>query len=558
MDAGQSEILLRSLAGIGLFFFGIKTITRNLSAMAGDQFRRGLSGASKGDALGVLLGGAAGFITQSGRTTSFILASFVQAGMIEARRALPMVLWANFGCTLVIFSAVFPIQLFALFLIAVGGISIAFERPKPMLKAASATFGLALMLYGLQMMSSSTEALSHFHWFMAALAFIKLSLVFAFLMGLVLTFVAQSHIAIMLIAITMASRGVFDFDQTLMVIYGAHIGSSLNTYVMGVHFQGQPRQVVIGQMLYNLIAVVPFIGVLLVEYAIYGRDVWLQGLTHRVSLAPGVDAALAAVLLNLVAPVVLTLALPAFSKLCAKLAPPAHHEDLSHPQFLMDEVGDSAVATLILAEKEQLRLLKRLPAYCAWARGETSTMSGLTPRAWHDAFARVSAAVQRFQSGLMSQRMSASDTEWLLDQQKRQAILEALDDACLELCEIPADMGAQALHVRGVIVEAIDMFLLTAVDAMAKGDPAELDALETMTRNRGPAMEQMRSRYLAASDRLSADERNRILQLTSLLERVAWSLSRFATLLRRAPGFVQSTEPANAGPELQAAPANAA
>src|SRR5262249_46558763 len=161
--------------------------------------------------LAMAFGTIAGFVTQSGRTTSFILASFVQAGLIQVRRALPIVLWANFGCTLVIFTVVFPIYLVALFLLATAGACIAFERPKPLLNAASAAFGLALMLFGLQMTSSSAEVLTHFSWFATALAIIKMSLVFAFLTGMVLTVVAQSHIAITLIAITMAGRGIFAF-----------------------------------------------------------------------------------------------------------------------------------------------------------------------------------------------------------------------------------------------------------------------------------------------------------------------------------------------------------
>ena len=47
----------------------------------------------------------------------------------------------------------------------------------------------------------------------------------------------------------------------------------------------------------------------------------------------------------------------------------------------------------------------------------------------------------------------------------------------------------------------------------------------------------MRKQYLAASESLSPAERNHILQLTSLFERASWSLNRFATLLREAPGL---------------------
>ena len=546
MGSDGGEILLRSLAGLGLFFFGIKMITRNLSAMAGDQFRRGLDNASRRNSVAVAFGTASGFVTQSGRTTSFILASFVQAGLIEARRAIPIVLWANFGCTLVIFTAVFPINLLALLLIAVGGVAVAFERPKPLLTAISAVFGLALMLYGLQMMSSAAAVMINFPWFASALAFIKLSLVFAFLMGLALTFVAQSHIAIMMIAVTMASKHIFDFDQTLMVIYGAHIGSSVNTWVAGVSFQGKPRQVVTAQVLYNLVGVGLFVAAFLVERILFGRNVLLAGLVHRVTTAPGVDDAVAAVLLNLVTPLAISAAFPLFYALCERLSPPHHHEALSKPEYLRDEVSGNAVATLILVEKEQLRLLRRLPAYCAWIRGEAK--DGPTPRAYHDAFVQVSKHIQRFQAALLSQRLTPEDTEWLLNQQRRQELLIALDETCLALSEASGHLGAEAEHIRLVVVEALDTFLLTAIEGADRHDAQELEMLDTMTRDRGPAMERLRNRYLTTADRVAADERNRVLQITSLFERGAWCLNRFAALLRQAPGFAP-TENRTAVPE---------
>ena len=63
------------------------------------------------------------------------------------------------GCSLVIFAAVFPLHLLALFLLAAAGVCVAFERPRPLLNAASATFGLALMLFGLKMTSTTATLL---------------------------------------------------------------------------------------------------------------------------------------------------------------------------------------------------------------------------------------------------------------------------------------------------------------------------------------------------------------------------------------------------------------
>jgi phosphate:Na+ symporter len=531
---------MRSLAGLGLLFVGIKMVTRNLSAMAGDQLRQGIEKASKRIGVAMLFGAVAGFVTQSGRTTSFILASFVQAGLIDVRRALRVALWANFGCTLVIFAAIFPIYLFALFLLAAAGVSIAFERPKPLLNAATATFGLALMLFGLQMMSSAAAVLTGLQWFSLALAFIKTSLVFAFLMGLILTFIAQSHLAIMLIAVSLATKGVFDFDQTLMVIYGAHAGSSLITYVTGVHFRGQPRQVVTGQILYNLVGVALFVTLFLGGRLLGGKDEVMAWLTHGLSVSPGVQAAVAAVIFNVVTPLLLTAALPAFYRLCVRLAPPLGEEDLARPQFLRDEIGENAVATLMLAEQEQLRLLRRLPAYCACLRDETPVKDGPSAEAYHHAFGPVSQCIDRFQRGLMSQQMTPEDTEWLLNQQKRQELLNGLDEACYDLWEVSRNVGVDIHPLRHTVVEALDVLLLTTIDAMAKNDRDELDLLETMTRNHGAAMERVRKKYLALSDGLPPDERNHILQITSIFERAAWSVRRFGQLLGDSPEMAPS------------------
>jgi hypothetical protein len=47
-----------------------------------------------------------------------------------------------------------------------------------------------------------------------------------------------------------------------------------------------------------------------------------------------------------VTPLLLTLCLPAFHRLCTRLAPPSGDEDLARPLFLRDEVADNAMATL--------------------------------------------------------------------------------------------------------------------------------------------------------------------------------------------------------------------
>jgi phosphate:Na+ symporter len=123
-----TELLLNVLAGLGLFFVGIKTVGRNLNALVSEQFRWRIKRASKNLLVSTLFGTLIGFVTQSGRTTSFIIAGFVQGGLIDVRHALLIVLWSNLGCTLIVTAAVFPIHLFALFLPGVA-VPVSLEPP---------------------------------------------------------------------------------------------------------------------------------------------------------------------------------------------------------------------------------------------------------------------------------------------------------------------------------------------------------------------------------------------------------------------------------------------
>jgi phosphate:Na+ symporter len=533
---GPTELFLNAIAGLGLFFVGVKMVGRNLNALASEEFRRRIKRARSNFVVSAALGGLAGFVTQSGRTTSFIMASFVRAGLIDTRHALTVVLWANFGCTLIVSAAVFPIHLFALFLLGAAGVCIAFERPRPMLNAANATFGLALMLFGLRMMSASAEVLTQLAWFAAALDFVGLSLAFAFLVGLGLTVIAQSHMSIVLITVTLAGQGLFDFNQTLMMIYGAHAGSSIITLITGAHFQGQARQPVVAQVLYNLVGIALFL-ILFAADQLGGQQL-MRTITAAVATSTGAQAAMVAVIFNTVTPLLLTAALPALHRVCARLSPRLEHEDLSRPKYLHEEVAEHPGATLILADREQLRLLRRLPELIETTRG--AGPAGVSPAARHAAFGEVAARIQAFQRALVSRAMTGEDTEWLLNQQKRQELLNATEDACHELCQIVlAGTHPHAAPVCAGVVEALDTALLTAVSAMETGDPFELDLLETMTRDRGPAMEAVRKKYLNQTADLPTAAREQILQVTSLFERAMWSLGRFGALLRASPAAAE-------------------
>ncbi|MGA1080408.1 MAG: Na/Pi symporter [Steroidobacteraceae bacterium] len=528
------EILLNALAGLGLFFVGVKMIGRNLSGLVSDQIRARIRRASQNTWLAAVFGTVTGFVTQSGRTTSFIMASFVQGGFIDVRHAVPVALWSNLGCTLIITAAVFPIHLFALFLLGVTGACIAFERPRPLQGAANAVFGLALMLFGLKMISASAGSLTGIGGFESLMGAVNASLINALLAGLVLTVMAQSHMSIILIVVTFANGGLLEFQPAVMAVLGAHLGSSVITWLTGVNFRGEPRQVVVAQMLYNVIGVL-LMGLLLgLDWFIAGPHGLIQSLTEQLGASLGLQVAAVALALNLLTPAAIGAALPVILPMIQRWSPATRDEELSKPRYLHEEASESTAAMLMLAEREQLRLLRRLPEYLELARvADPGQAADLASR--HAAFQSVHRAIEAFQARLAARNLSPELTEWLVRQQRREELLAGLEEVCRDLAGVSGD-GSALAGMRSAMVESLDAMVLTAISGFEQEDREELDMLATMTEDRGPMMEAMRRRYLAGGVNLSDSQRIEVLRLTSLFERAVWCIRRFgaAAMLDRA------------------------
>ena len=129
-----------------------------------------------------------------------------------------MVLWPHFGCALVIFTALLPRLSVSPFPAGGRGRLRRLRAAPSRSRLPSATFSLASCC------SASVVVLGadpdQPHWFRDRAGLHQ------DVAGLRLRhrprpdFVAQSHIAIVMITITLATRGMFDLEQTVMVVFG--------------------------------------------------------------------------------------------------------------------------------------------------------------------------------------------------------------------------------------------------------------------------------------------------------------------------------------------------
>ncbi|UCC14516.1 MAG: Na/Pi cotransporter family protein, partial [Gammaproteobacteria bacterium] len=231
---GQLEdpvtLLAYMSAGIGIFLVGVKYIGAHLQQMSGGSFRNVVSKISESHTGVLLAGNFLGFFTQSGKASSFILAGFVQAGLLTVARALPLVFWCNAGASIIVIASVLPIKVLVMFLLGITGLGITFHWPRKFLHAYGALFGIGMIMYGLFLLKTGAAGFIDYPWLPPLLEQMRGVFVLSLLIGVLLTLVAQSDMAVAMITIAMAASGLFALEESAMVVYGTQAGAAILTY----------------------------------------------------------------------------------------------------------------------------------------------------------------------------------------------------------------------------------------------------------------------------------------------------------------------------------------
>jgi phosphate:Na+ symporter len=527
------EIAATLLAGLGLFFVGLKEVSRQLTAMGGSRLRDLVTQASGNSAVGAVWGVVSGFFTQSGRTTSYVVASLVHTGVLPIRRAMPVVLWANTGCSLITVAAFLPTESLILLLVGSAGLCYAYEIPSRWRNVSGALFSLALILLGLLLIKKGSSELLAISWAATLFELIGDSGLLAFVTGALLTLLAQSHIAIILLAIAMAQPGVYESEHIFMQVYGTYAGSAVLTYVLGVSFKGVARQIVIAQALYGLLGASLFVGLFYIEQ-LTGIPL-VQAAATRVSGQIAVQTAFVAILFSVVTSVLLTLVAKPYQAFIARFWPSTEEDMLAHTRYINEDALNQPETALLLAEKEHLRLAKRFPLYLDALRSDRLVSGQPDPSVYHAAFLGIGERLAGFLRDALQRTDSVELAERLLNLRNRQDLLKVIEEDLLQQYEAlrARPGGVKAAQLCAAIVEVLDTMLQTTLAAAETGDRDELILLVAMTSDRGEMMERIRKKYLATEEDVTTEDRALILQVTHGFERIVWSLGRYGELLGR-------------------------
>jgi phosphate:Na+ symporter len=521
------------VSGLGFFFLGLHLVTSHLQQSGGRSLRALLARVTDRKWLSCLLGIVAGTLTQSASAIAVILASMTASGVVTVRRALPILAWTNVGATVLVFLTLLDIHLALLFLLGISAIAYAYSRQMRWRTLFGVVLGLCLLFYGLDTMKESGRQFQELDWFRELWARARQAYLLAFVGGSILAFMTQSANAVILIGLGMAHGGLLDAESTMMVIYGAHLGSTFVRLVLGGRMKGSSRQVGRFQDLFKIVGSTLFVGLFYLE--VYAGVPLVYALAAALADSIETQMALVNLFYNMSLAFGFTLLLDPTVRLLERLWPATAEEDFAKVHYIAPEALDFPETALDLVLKEQARLLTRLPDFLAPLTDLEGAAKPAKVDDLHQAFVTLAKEVELYCAALVDRRHSHATSERLINVQSRESLIEFLEEALYNLVSsvMHSPPTPQLKPLVHSFAEALDFLLRTASDAAQSLDPADAELLIQLSGDRGNMMSNIRNLHLSTERDLDQHDKVLLLTLTTLFERIVWMVKRFGKLLHQ-------------------------
>lgn len=255
--------IIMLLGAVGLFLFGMKTMSDALQRASGQRLYAQLNRVAGSPLRGILLATTATAIIQSSSAMTVMIVGLTHAGLLNLSQAIGMVMGANIGTTATAWLvALFGIQpdfnLLATPLIAIAFPLLLTKRVR-LRNLGSILIGLALMLLALDLLRETTSQLMAQAPVERQLAQLDnyglWSPVLFLLAGTVMTMLLQSSSATTALAIVLCSSGAISLENAMALILGDNLGTTATANIAAIMTNAAGKRVALAHLLFNLVSV---------------------------------------------------------------------------------------------------------------------------------------------------------------------------------------------------------------------------------------------------------------------------------------------------------------
>lgn len=473
--------ILSLLGSLGLFLFGMKTMSEGLEKFAGDRLRSILAAMTKNRFMGVLTGITVTALIQSSSATTVMVVSFVNAGLMNLAQAIGVIMGANVGTTVTawIISAIgFKVNIAALALpLLAFGIPLIFSKRGRRKSVGEFVFGFAFLFMGLSFLQQAATDLDIGAMVAAMLAQLAdggfFTIILFVLVGALVTMLVQASAATMAITLMLFDMHIagFGLEQAAALAMGQNIGTTITALMASMTAGTQARRAALAHLFFNVFGVVV---VLLMFYPFCNGVSWFVENVMQAGDNDLFKLSMFHTAFNVFNTLLLIGFVHQIERLICRLLPLKEKEEEKSLKYISGGLFSTAEISLLQARKEIVFFGER----CQQAFGLVQEMHGI---AKDDAFRQIYDKVEKYEA--LTDNMEYEIAHYLQkvgegrlsDEAKRQVQrmlrevddLESIGDSCFSLARTlnrKREMGAehftpeqleQIHRMEGLVAEAL-------------------------------------------------------------------------------------------------------
>ncbi|HAN97386.1 MAG TPA: sodium:phosphate symporter [Planctomycetaceae bacterium] len=260
MDTSQLvELLSGLIGGLGIFLFGMKSMSDGMQAVAGNSLRRLIGAVTRNRFFATGVGTVVTCIVQSSSVTTVMVVGFVNSGLMDLTQAVGVIMGANIGTTITGWILVLQVGKAGLPMLGVAAFAYLFSRGDRWRYTALAIMGIGMVFFGLELMKDACAVIKKMPefeaWFKAFRADTMFGVFKCIAAGCILTMLVQSSSATLGITISLASQGVINFESAAALVLGENIGTTITALLAAIGANTNARRAAFFHTIFNLVGV---------------------------------------------------------------------------------------------------------------------------------------------------------------------------------------------------------------------------------------------------------------------------------------------------------------
>jgi phosphate:Na+ symporter len=396
---------LLDLAGtVALLLWGVRMVQTGIQRAFGPDLHS-LLGTTLHNRLAAFAAGiGVTAILQSSTATGLMLAGFAAAGVVDLVPALAAMLGANVGTTLIVQVLSFDVAAVSPALILLGVVLFRRAGATRTRDLGRVAIGLGLMLLALHQIVELVQPFEDTPSLRMVLGSIVTEPVIGLLVAAILTWAAHSSVVVVLLVMSLATKGVLPPDAAFAMVLGANLGSAVNPLLEGAPGDDpRARRLPMGNLINRLVGC----AVVLALLGPIGR------LAVQIDADSGRAVADFHTAFNIVLAVLFLPVLAPFGALLTRLLPARiEPDDPARPRYLDRAALETPPVALAGASREALRLSDGLEALLTGAAdslGATDRKRIAETRKQDEVLDRLNGAIKAYLSKLDPDSLADQD-----------------------------------------------------------------------------------------------------------------------------------------------------